>query len=118
LPDWYDDWVVIERERFRQLRLHALEALCETLTAERQFGLAVEAGLACVAADPLRGSAHRVLSSAPLAAGNAAEARRQDRLFWNLSEVHLGAPPSDTIERLVATLPVPAVAAAGAGQTL
>src|SRR4051794_14897664 len=28
LPDWYDDWVLIERERFRQLRLHALEALC------------------------------------------------------------------------------------------
>ncbi|MGH8905015.1 MAG: hypothetical protein ACRD0K_00470 [Egibacteraceae bacterium] len=28
LPDWYDDWVLIERERFHQLRLHALEALC------------------------------------------------------------------------------------------
>src|SRR5205823_1412820 len=25
LPDWYDDWVTIERERFRQLRAHALE---------------------------------------------------------------------------------------------
>ena len=27
LPDWYDDWVVIERERLRQLCLHALEQL-------------------------------------------------------------------------------------------
>src|SRR5262245_13822298 len=27
LPDWYDDWVVLERERLRQLRLHALETL-------------------------------------------------------------------------------------------
>src|SRR5688572_27242947 len=27
LPDWYDDWVVIETEAWRQLRLHALEAL-------------------------------------------------------------------------------------------
>src|SRR5439155_9545212 len=25
LRDWYDDWVLMERERFRQLRLHALE---------------------------------------------------------------------------------------------
>lgn len=33
LPDWYDDWVLIERERFRQLRLHALDALCEAPTA-------------------------------------------------------------------------------------
>ena len=33
LPDWYDDWVLIERERFRQLRLHALEALAARLAA-------------------------------------------------------------------------------------
>ena len=25
LPDWYDDWVLIEAEEWRQLRLHALE---------------------------------------------------------------------------------------------
>ncbi|MGE5235612.1 MAG: AfsR/SARP family transcriptional regulator, partial [Acidobacteriota bacterium] len=33
LPDWYEDWVVLERERFRELRIHALESLCERLTA-------------------------------------------------------------------------------------
>ena len=26
LPGWYDEWVVVERERMRQLQLHALEA--------------------------------------------------------------------------------------------
>ena len=25
LPDWYDEWAEVERERFRQIRLHALE---------------------------------------------------------------------------------------------
>ena len=28
LPDWYDDWLAYERERFRQLRIDALESLC------------------------------------------------------------------------------------------
>src|SRR5438445_1821421 len=32
LPDWYDDWVVLDRERFRQIQLNALETLCETLS--------------------------------------------------------------------------------------
>ena len=27
LPDWYDDWVLIEQEQIRQLRLHTLESL-------------------------------------------------------------------------------------------
>src|SRR5829696_6921097 len=27
LPDWYDDWVLVEAEDWRQPRLHALEAL-------------------------------------------------------------------------------------------
>ena len=38
LPGWYDEWVVAEREHFRQLRLHALEELCEELTDEGGFG--------------------------------------------------------------------------------
>ena len=33
LPGWYDDWVLIEAEDWRQLRLHALEALASRLTA-------------------------------------------------------------------------------------
>ena len=35
LRDWYDDWVVLERERFRQLRAHALEV---ALVAARARG--------------------------------------------------------------------------------
>jgi hypothetical protein len=31
LPGWYDDWVLIEAEDWRQLRLHALEALAGRL---------------------------------------------------------------------------------------
>lgn len=106
LPDWYDDWVLIERERFRQLRLHALETLCAAFLAAGSLGLAVEAGLACVAADPLRESAHRALIKVHLAEGNPVEAVRQYRLYQRLVESELGLRPSPELERMVEHLPV------------
>ena len=106
LPGWYDDWVVIERERFRQLRLHALDALCESLTAEGRYGAAIEAGQAAVAAEPLRESAHRLLIGAYLAAGNRHEAVRRYRDFRDLLEAELALAPSPQLEELVAPLPV------------
>jgi DNA-binding SARP family transcriptional activator len=106
LPDWYDDWVVIERERFRQLRLHALETLCEDLAASGSYAAAVEAGLACVAAEPLRESAHRALIRVHLAESNVVEAVRQYRLYRALLRDGLGLAPSAEMERIIASLPV------------
>jgi DNA-binding SARP family transcriptional activator len=54
LPDWYDDWVLIEAEDWRQLRLHALEALAGRLTACGRWGEAASAAIAAVRAEPLR----------------------------------------------------------------
>jgi DNA-binding SARP family transcriptional activator len=101
LPDWYDDWVIVERERIRQLRLHGLEALCASLTAERRFAEAVAAGTAAVAAEPLRESAHRILIQAYLGEGNACEALRQYRLFRDLSRAQLGLEPSPALDQLI-----------------
>ena len=94
LPASYDDWVLLERERFRQLRLHALEALCERLTASGRYGEAIDAGLAAVCAEPLRESSHRVLINAHLAEGNNAEACRQYELYRKVVRDELGAGPS------------------------
>jgi DNA-binding SARP family transcriptional activator len=85
---------MIERERFRQLRLHALEALCEQLTLDGRFGQAVDAGLAAVAAEPLRESAHRVVISAYLAEGNKVEAVRQFKFYQQLARQELDVQPS------------------------
>lgn len=101
LPDWYEDWVVIERERFRQRRLHALEAVCERLSADSRFAEAVEAGLAAVSAEPLRESAHRALIRAHLAEGNRSEAIRSYRIYRQLLREELGIEPSDRMKELV-----------------
>jgi DNA-binding SARP family transcriptional activator len=104
LPDWYEEWVVLERERFRQLRLHALEALCRRLTEARRFGAAVQAGLAAVAGEPLRESAHRALIQAHLAEGNPGEALRQYRLYRRLLADELAIEPSVAIRGMVEPL--------------
>ena len=104
LPDWYEDWVVLERERFHQLRLHALEALCARLTEAGRFGAAVQAGLAAVAGEPLRESAHRTLIQAHLSEGNPGEAVRQYHLYRRLLAGELALEPSAAIRGLVQPL--------------
>lgn len=106
LTDWYDDWLEVDRERFRQLRLHALELLCERLAEARRFSAAVQAGLTAVAAEPLRESAHRALVKAHLAEGNVGEAIRQYQSYRTLLANELGLQPSPLFEALVAALPV------------
>jgi DNA-binding SARP family transcriptional activator len=104
LPDWYDDWVLIERERLRQLVLRALERLSAEATAAGRFAEATEAGLAAVAQEPLRESAHRLVVEAHLADGNPGEALRQYRLFSRLLEDQLGLEPSSLMKALVTGL--------------
>jgi DNA-binding SARP family transcriptional activator len=104
LPDWYEDWVLIEREHYRQLRLHALDALCEQLTASGRLDEALEAGLAAVAGEPLRESAQRALIRVHLAEGNGGEAIRQYRLYRHLLDEQLGIEPSPLMAELVRDL--------------
>jgi DNA-binding SARP family transcriptional activator len=102
LPGWSDEWLVPERERFHQLRLHAMESLCERLAAFGWFGAAVDVGLAVVAVDPLRESAQRALIDAYLAEGNACEAIRQFDAFSGLLYQELGLHPSEELRSRVA----------------
>ncbi|MCP2163342.1 AfsR/SARP family transcriptional regulator [Goodfellowiella coeruleoviolacea] len=101
LPDWENDWVLIEQEQYHQLRLHALEAMCERLTTARRHGEAVAAGLAAVRAEPLRESAHRVLVKAHLAAGNRGAALRQYEQCRVVLRDELGLEPSRSLKDLL-----------------
>lgn len=101
LPGWYDEWVMVERERMRQIQLHALEALCGRLLASGNYARAVQVGLAATAAEPLRESAHRLLIQVHMAEGNRAEAVRQFEIYRNLLATELGIEPSATIKHLL-----------------
>ncbi|WP_193777912.1 bacterial transcriptional activator domain-containing protein [Streptomyces sp. E5N298] len=101
LPHWDEEWLPSERERFRQLRLHALERLCERLTAEGRYGQALEAGLAAVDIEPLRESAHRAVLRVHVREGNAVEALRTYSAYEYLLAAELGLRPSTAMRRLI-----------------
>lgn len=101
LPGWYDEWVLAARERFRQMRLHALEALCEQLAGIGRFAEALAAGLSAVALEPLRETAHRQVIAVHLQEGNHVEALRQYRSFERLLDDELGLEPSATLTSMV-----------------
>lgn len=101
LPDWYEDWAVLEAEEWRQLRLHALDALALRLAAAGRFGDAVAAALAALRAEPLRESACAVLIRVHLAEGNHAEAVRAFDQFRVQLVQELGVEPSPALRALL-----------------
>jgi DNA-binding SARP family transcriptional activator len=104
LPGWYDDWVLMERERLRQLRVHALERLAEHATRLGRHGQAVDRALTAIQADPLRESAHRVLIRAYVAEGNIGLAIRQYRECCRMLREELELGPSREMRELVAEI--------------
>jgi DNA-binding SARP family transcriptional activator len=99
LPDWYDDWVLIERERFHELRVRALETLSELHLACREVASAIRCSSEAVRADPLRESSRRMLISALLVEGNRAEALAHHRQFRQLLQP-LGLVPSPRFDEI------------------
>jgi DNA-binding SARP family transcriptional activator len=101
LPDWYDDWVLVEAEDWRQLRLHALEALAGHLTAAGRWGEAAGAARAAVRGEPLRETSHAALINIFLAEGNVSEAVREFTSYRALLHDELGLEPTPRLGRLI-----------------
>jgi DNA-binding SARP family transcriptional activator len=101
LPGWYDDWVIVGRERLRQRLLHAVETLSREMALGGRCAEAVEAALVVVNAEPFRESAHRVLIEAHLAEGNWAEARRRFEHHSETMRRELGVEPSPSLAALI-----------------
>jgi DNA-binding SARP family transcriptional activator len=101
LPGWYDDWLVVDRERIRELRIHALEALTARWTRLGRYAAAVDTGLVAVRSDPLRESAYRCLIAAHLAHGNLGAAVRQYESCRCVFRKELGIEPSETLAAML-----------------
>lgn len=97
LPGWDEDWLLIDRERHRQLRMHALEALSRQLVDCGEYARAVDAAYAAIAIEPLYESAQATLIAAHLAEGNRTEAIRQFTAFRRLLYDQTGLAPSPSL---------------------
>jgi len=101
LPGWYDDWVLRERERIRQLHLHVLETAGGHLLRIGRHAAALDLALAAVRRDPSRESAHRLAVEVHLAEGNRGEAYRQYLSCAKVLASELGQQPSAQLRALV-----------------
>lgn len=116
LPDWDDEWLVFERERFHDLRIHALERLCERLSERGEHAEAVQCGLLAVQSEPLRESACRALMRAHIAEGNLARALQLFSTLERQLDQELQVSPSEETIALVRVLQGPArLSVAGEG---
>ena len=94
LPGWYDDFVLLERERLAQLRLHFLDALATTLTEQGRHTEALDVALRLVGADPLRERSQRALIGVFRAEGSFGQAARQYEQYRVLLRETFGCDPS------------------------
>jgi DNA-binding SARP family transcriptional activator len=75
LPGWYDDWVILERERITQLRMHFLEAIVDRLVSAGGHAAALDIAFRLIAADPLRERSFAALARVYEAEGSLHRAR-------------------------------------------
>ena len=103
LPDWDEEWVAANRERYRLARLAALESAACALLDRGQPAAALIAALAVVQTEPLRESARRIVMRGHLAQGNTVEAIQEHHRYRRLVRSEFGVDPSAEMDELLST---------------
>jgi DNA-binding SARP family transcriptional activator len=104
LPDWSEDWLVLERDHWDQLRLHSLETLARQLYSEQRYVQALQTALSAVAIDPVRETAHRIVMEVHIAEGNAASALKRYHDYRAFLHRELNVGPSQQMTQLLRDL--------------
>lgn len=101
LPDWDEEWLASERQRWDQVRLHTLEAIASRRITTGAHLAALEAALSAIAIDPVRESAHCTVIAVHLAQGNTGSALRHYQHYRGLLHRELGVLPSPRMTKLL-----------------
>ena len=104
LPGWYEDWVVLEQERLRNVRLRSLLSHARVWLAYGDCERAVEAAEIALELEPLYESCIDLLMRAEAKLGNRARALRTFETFKKNLAFELGVGPSDALLSLAVAL--------------
>ena len=101
MAGYYDDWVLVERERLRGRFLVALEMLISKLKMRGDYESALLYARRLVAADPLREQVHREVMQLCHLLGRDNEARQQYELCRKMLARELGTEPAASTKALL-----------------
>lgn len=97
LADFYDDWILPEREHYRQLFLDGLLYLTQSYRSASEYARAVETARRVLQSDPANERAHQHLMFCYVALGNRQAALQQyERCMVALNEELAAEPSSET----------------------
>ena len=101
LLGWYDDWVLVERERLRVLCLRGYRRLMEHHAALGEFEPALAAGRAALAIEPLQEAVQQRVIELYAANGQRVEALRQYQRLAALLKAELEVEPAKETRTLI-----------------
>ena len=104
LPDCYEDWCDLERERLRCLYLGVLQRLVRYHASRHEHDAAIDVARRILACDSLREEVHRELIELYLAAGQPVAALRQYRQCEDLLQRELAVAPMRETQALLARI--------------
>ena len=93
-PMW-DEWAVAQRERLRQLALHALHALAAYHSARAEHAVALDYATRLLQLDPWREDAHRQVMLLLAESGQTSAALRQYQTCCRVLNDELGVAPDE-----------------------
>lgn len=104
LPDYYSDWILIERQRLQNAYLLALRHLSALHEQEQDYETALDYARRALAVDSLQEETHEDVLRILLATGQTAAAMRHYQELKATLARELGAEPSSKVQALMRPL--------------